>query len=28
MISENLSVVTYCRLVTFHGRVNVTDSAF
>ena len=28
MISENISVVTYCRLVTFHGRVNVTDSAF
>ena len=28
MISENISLVTYCRLVTFHGRVNVTDSAF
>jgi hypothetical protein len=28
MISENISVVTYCRLVTFHGRVSVPDSAF
>jgi prepilin-type N-terminal cleavage/methylation domain-containing protein len=28
MISENLSVITYCRLITYHGRSPVTDSSF
>ena len=28
MISENISIVTYCRLITYHGGVNITDSAF
>jgi prepilin-type N-terminal cleavage/methylation domain-containing protein len=28
MISENISLISYCRLVTFHGNVAVLDSAF
>lgn len=28
MISENISLVTYCRLITYHGGVNVLDSQF
>jgi len=28
MISENISVITYCRLVTYHAGVSVLDSAF
>jgi len=28
MVSENLSVVVFCRLVTYRGRSPVTDSSF
>jgi prepilin-type N-terminal cleavage/methylation domain-containing protein len=28
MVSENLSAVVFCRLVTYHGRAPVTDSNF
>jgi prepilin-type N-terminal cleavage/methylation domain-containing protein len=28
MVSENLSVVTFCRLLTYSGRAPVTDSSF
>jgi prepilin-type N-terminal cleavage/methylation domain-containing protein len=28
MISENISLISYCRLVTYHGNVAVLDSAF
>jgi hypothetical protein len=28
MVSENLSVVTFCRLVTYSGRAPVADSSF
>jgi len=28
MISENISVVTFCRLITYQGRSPVTDSSF
>jgi prepilin-type N-terminal cleavage/methylation domain-containing protein len=28
MISENISLLSYCRLVTYHGNVAVLDSAF
>jgi prepilin-type N-terminal cleavage/methylation domain-containing protein len=28
MVSENLSIVTFCRLVTYSGRAPVTDSQF
>jgi prepilin-type N-terminal cleavage/methylation domain-containing protein len=28
MISENIGLVTFCRLVTYHGNVSTLDSAF
>jgi hypothetical protein len=28
MISENIGVIPFCRLVTWHGGVSVPDSAF
>jgi prepilin-type N-terminal cleavage/methylation domain-containing protein len=28
MVSENLSAIVFCRMVTFHGRAPVTDSSF
>jgi len=28
MVSENISIVTFCRLITFQGRSVVTDSSF
>jgi hypothetical protein len=26
MVSENMSVVTFCRLITYMGRAPVTDN--
>lgn len=28
MVSENISLLTFCRLITFKGRSVVTDSSF
>ena len=28
MVSENLSVVVFCRLISYHGHKPVTDSQF
>jgi hypothetical protein len=28
MVSENLSIITYCRLITYQGHSPVTDSSF
>lgn len=28
MVSENLSIITYCRMITYHGHVSVPCSAF
>jgi prepilin-type N-terminal cleavage/methylation domain-containing protein len=28
MISENISIIVFCRLITFHGRAPLTDSSF
>jgi uncharacterized protein DUF1559 len=28
MVSENISIITFCRLVTYHGRVSIPDSSF
>jgi hypothetical protein len=28
MVSENISLVVFCRLISYHGRKAVTDSSF
>jgi hypothetical protein len=28
MVSENVSLVVFCRLITYKGRSPVTDSSF